>query len=33
VDFISSLLPVADNLNRAIAAAESGGSLDVLLTE
>jgi len=31
VDFISSLLPVADNLNRAIAAAESGGSLDVLL--
>jgi len=29
--FISSLLPVADNLNRAIAAAESGGSLDVLL--
>jgi molecular chaperone GrpE len=30
-DFITSLLPVADNLNRAIAAAESGGSLDVLL--
>jgi molecular chaperone GrpE len=30
-DFISTLLPVADNLQRAIQAAERGGSLDVLL--
>jgi len=30
-EFIDMLLPVLDNLNRAIAAAESGGSLDVLL--
>jgi molecular chaperone GrpE len=30
-DFISSLLPVADNLDRTVAAAESGGSLDQLL--
>ncbi len=31
VDFIGALLPVADNLQRAIAAAEKGGSFDVLL--
>lgn len=31
VDFIAALLPVADNLQRAIAAAEKGGSFDVLL--
>jgi molecular chaperone GrpE len=30
-DFISALLPVADNLQRAIQAAERGGSLDALL--
>ncbi|MBD0372853.1 MAG: nucleotide exchange factor GrpE [Pyrinomonadaceae bacterium] len=30
-DFISALLPVADNLQRAIQAAEQGGSLDSLL--
>jgi molecular chaperone GrpE len=30
-DFINALLPVADNLQRAILAAESGGSLDSLL--
>jgi molecular chaperone GrpE len=30
-DFIGTLLPVADNLQRAISAAERGGSLDVLL--
>jgi molecular chaperone GrpE len=30
-EFISSLLPVADNLNRAIDAAENGGSIDQLL--
>lgn len=30
-DFISMLLPVADNLQRAIYAAERGGSLDALL--
>lgn len=30
-DFINTLLPVADNLQRAILAAESGGSLDSLL--
>jgi molecular chaperone GrpE len=30
-DFISTLLPMADNLHRAIQAAERGGSLDVLL--
>jgi len=31
VDFIGALLPVADNLQRAIAAAEKGGSFNVLL--
>jgi molecular chaperone GrpE len=31
VEFIAALLPVADNLQRAIAAAEKGGSFDVLL--
>ncbi|MFN2453494.1 MAG: nucleotide exchange factor GrpE [Pyrinomonadaceae bacterium] len=31
VDFISALLPVADNLQRAIAAAEKGGSFETLL--
>ena len=31
VDFISTLLPVADNLQRAIQAAEQGGSLEALL--
>lgn len=31
-DFIESLLPVADNLQRAILAAEQGGSLDALLS-
>jgi molecular chaperone GrpE len=31
VEFITSLLPVADNLKRAIEAAESGGSLEALL--
>ena len=30
-DFIAALLPVADNLQRAIQAAEKGGSLDALL--
>jgi molecular chaperone GrpE len=30
-DFIGTLLPVADNLQRAIQAAERGGSLDTLL--
>lgn len=30
-DFIASLLPVADNLQRALSAAEQGGSLDALL--
>jgi molecular chaperone GrpE len=30
-DFISALLPLADNLQRAIQAAEQGGSLDSLL--
>lgn len=30
-DFINALLPVADNLQRAILAAESGGSLEALL--
>lgn len=30
-DFIAALLPVADNLQRALQAAEQGGSLDTLL--
>lgn len=32
VDFITALLPVADNLQRAIAAAEQGDSFDALLS-